>query len=76
MAAEVLSRTFKASRVSRPVSLLLRLQIISCVILNVGAVWFKCYGECRVSAVYASEGLMDTCSRCMHVCVEGVCNAT
>ncbi len=38
--------------------------MISCVILNVGAVRFKCYGECSVSVVQANEGIMDTCSRC------------
>lgn len=51
MASGLLSRPFHTGKVSHAVSLLLRLQMISCVILNVGAVWFKCKGECSVSVV-------------------------
>lgn len=57
MSPEVLSCTFKASRVSHPVSLLLRLQIISCVILDVGAERSKCSGECRVNVVLGDGGM-------------------
>lgn len=44
-ASELLSRPFQASRVSQAVSLLLQWQMISCVILNVGAEWLNVRGH-------------------------------
>lgn len=42
---KLLSRSFQLSRVSQAVGLLLQWQIISCVILNVGAVWLNVRGD-------------------------------